>query len=229
MELHEPHGQPLARGPQALSRALDSGRARPEACSCSGQQQLLPPATNPRAESLRGSEDQTSIPSLSAPSWLANAADHSLCTGRSDTAATPRSPLAGSAHARGQNMPSVTRDSPQRRQLVPEGPSVTYLGMNNGVRIVQPDVVIDEDVVNTRIVGVDPQGLPSPGREPISGPPERASRTRSTRGRERATDLGYRQARLRCRLRAASEPGHGMETVLSLCPLLPPGRHFAVR
>lgn len=127
---------------------------------------------------------------------------------------------------RAQNVPNVIRDSPQHWQLVPEGPSVTYLGVNNGVRIVQPDVVIDEDVVNTRIIRVNPQGLPSPRREPISGPPERA---RSTQRREWVTALGCRQARLRCRLRASSEPGHGMETALSLCPLWPPGRHFTVR
>ena len=87
-------------------------------------------------------------------------------------------------------MPDLTGDTPQRRQPAPEGPSAAYLGMNNGVRIVQPDVVVDEDVVNAGIVGVDPQGLPTPGREPISGPPETASRTRSSQGRERATALG---------------------------------------
>lgn len=43
--------------------------------------------------------------------------------------------------------------------------------MNNGVSIVQPDVVINEDVVNVRIMGVYPQGLPTLGRELISGPP----------------------------------------------------------
>lgn len=70
------------------------------------------------------------------------------------------------------------------------GPSDTYQGMNNGVRVVQPDVVVNEDVVNIRIMGVNPQGLPTPGRELISGPPETASGTRSSQGRERATTLG---------------------------------------
>lgn len=56
-----------------------------------------------------------------------------------------------------------------------EGPSATYLGVNNGVSIIQPDVVINEDVLNVRIMGVYPQGLPTPGRELISGPPETVS------------------------------------------------------
>lgn len=58
---------------------------------------------------------------------------------------------------------------------MPEGPSATYLGVNNGVSIVQPDVVINEDVVNVRIMGVYPQGLPTLRRELISGPPETVS------------------------------------------------------
>lgn len=87
-------------------------------------------------------------------------------------------------------MPDLTGDIPQHRQLALEGPSATYLRVNNGVRIIQPDVVVNEDVVNARIVGVNPQGLPTPGREIISGPPEMASRTRSSQGRERATALG---------------------------------------
>lgn len=91
---------------------------------------------------------------------------------------------------RGQNVPDLTGDTPQHRQLAPKGPSAAYLGMNNGVLIVQPDVVIDEDVVNAGIMGVNPQGLPTPGRELISGPPEIASMTRSNQGRERATALG---------------------------------------
>lgn len=68
-----------------------------------------------------------------------------------------------------------------------EGPSDTYLGVNDGICIIQPDVVINEDVVNVRIVGVYPQGLPTVGRELISGPPETVIGGRNSQGRERVT------------------------------------------
>lgn len=70
---------------------------------------------------------------------------------------------------------------------MPEGPSATYLGVNNGVSIVQPDVVINEDVMNVRIMGVYPQGLPTLGRELIPGPPETVSGRRNSQERERVT------------------------------------------
>lgn len=88
---------------------------------------------------------------------------------------------------RAQNTSDLARDTPSNRLLVPEGPSATYLGVDNGVCIVQPDVVIDEDVVNVRIMGVYPQGLPTQGRELISGPPETVSGRRNSQGRERVT------------------------------------------
>lgn len=51
------------------------------------------------------------------------------------------------------------------------GQQAQYLGADNGVRIIQPDVVINADVVNVRVVGVNPQGLPTLAGEVVSGPP----------------------------------------------------------
>lgn len=74
-----------------------------------------------------------------------------------------------------------------------------HLGINNGVSIVQTDVVVDEDVVNAGIMGVDPQGLPTSGGELISGPPVKV-------------------------VLEASDSLKGAEVVVQLSPVLPGGQ-----
>lgn len=60
--------------------------------------------------------------------------------------------------------------------------SAAYQGTDDGVRVVQADVVVDEDVVNAGIMGVDPQGLPAPRGELIPGPPGTARGAASRQG-----------------------------------------------
>lgn len=43
--------------------------------------------------------------------------------------------------------------------------------MHDGVVVVLPDVVVDEDVLDGRVEGVDPQRLPAADGEGVRGPP----------------------------------------------------------
>lgn len=43
--------------------------------------------------------------------------------------------------------------------------------MHNGVLVVLPDVVVDEDVLNSRVKGVDPERLPSMDGVVVNDPP----------------------------------------------------------
>lgn len=45
------------------------------------------------------------------------------------------------------------------------------LGMHDGVVVVLPDVVVNEDVLDVKVKGVDPQGLPAADGEGVRGPP----------------------------------------------------------
>lgn len=45
------------------------------------------------------------------------------------------------------------------------------LGMHDGVVVVLPDVVVDEDVLDGWVKGVDPQRLPTADGEGVRGPP----------------------------------------------------------
>lgn len=85
---------------------------------------------------------------------------------------TPGQSLGPSLHThadtKGTEHVCLSRDTPASSR----GCSATYLRVDNGVCIIQPDVVVNEDVVNAGIMGVYPQGLPTLGRELISGPPE---------------------------------------------------------
>lgn len=130
-------------------------------------------------------------------------------------------PRALTVMQREENMFDPTQGHPPA-QLALEGPSTAYLGMNNGVCIVQPDVVIDEDVVNAGIMGVDPQGLPTSGRELISGPPETASVKRNCqgrRGRQLSVTAGQAALRAQGNLRAR-EAGWRLSCPSAHCCLL---------
>lgn len=46
-----------------------------------------------------------------------------------------------------------------------------HLRMHDGVLVVLPDVVVEEDVLNSRVKGVDPERLPAMDGEGLSDPP----------------------------------------------------------
>lgn len=49
--------------------------------------------------------------------------------------------------------------------------SSVYHGVNDGVLVVLPDVVVEEDVLDGRVKGVHPQGLPPQQGVGVPGPP----------------------------------------------------------
>lgn len=50
---------------------------------------------------------------------------------------------------------------------------VAHLWMHDGAGVILHDVVIDEDVLDGRVEGVDPQRLPTADGEGVRGPPGR--------------------------------------------------------
>lgn len=46
-----------------------------------------------------------------------------------------------------------------------------HLRMHDGVLVILPDVVVDEDVLNSRVEGINPERLPATDGEGVSDPP----------------------------------------------------------
>lgn len=51
------------------------------------------------------------------------------------------------------------------------------LWMHDGVGVILPDVVVDEDVLDGQVKGVDPQWLSAADGESVGGPPGQQDRT----------------------------------------------------